>query len=57
MHVSRSRWYAMALERMLEEHRRTRVTERIDHHIAEHGRPVDPVFLKGSIDGLRNTEW
>jgi metal-responsive CopG/Arc/MetJ family transcriptional regulator len=57
LHVSRSQLYVMALEKLIREHQRQDTTARINAFIEKHGQPVDPVFLNGSIQDLRQVEW
>ena len=57
LHVSRSRLYAIALERFIKDHDESTITDEIDRFIAEHGQPVDPVFLSGSLEDLKKVDW
>jgi metal-responsive CopG/Arc/MetJ family transcriptional regulator len=57
LHLSRSRLYAIALERFIKNHEESTITEKIDQFIEEHGQPVDPVFLNGALEDMKKVEW
>jgi len=57
LHLSRSRLYAIALERFIRDHDESTVTDQMDRFIEEHGQPVDPVFLDGSLEDMKKVEW
>ncbi len=55
--VSRSELYVMALEKFIQEHQETDVTNRINAFIEMHGQPVDEVFLSSSVKDMKKVEW
>lgn len=57
MKVSRSQFYATALEKYIAEIERCSVTEKINKFIDEHGQEKDDVMDALMIAQMRKTEW
>ena len=57
MHLSRSQFYVMALERFLREHQENRTTELVNQYIDKHGQPIDHVFLQSALADMRKVDW
>lgn len=55
--LSRSKLYSIAIKEFIKNHQKSDITERIDQYINENGQPIDPVFLRGSLDDLKKVEW
>lgn len=57
LHISRSQLYVIALEKFIKDNAVSDITKRIDAFIADHGQPVDPVFINSSLHEMKKVEW
>ena len=57
MKISRSQFYATALEKYIAEIERSSVTEKINNFIDEYGQEKDDVMDAFVIVQMRKTEW
>ena len=57
MRISRSRFYAEAVEAYVKQHSEGEITEQLDRVYAEHASALEPAIESASLDVLRRERW